>query len=718
MFRSAARSKPMIRRSVAARLSAGPVLVAMFVTLGPSVTAQPAAGASVSGPDSVIVVRPRWSPDRFVANRSALEFELSRGLAPSERLAVVVGATDISAALEVVGTVARYRPVGWRLPAGESEVTVYLVRADGTWVESGRAPLKVLNRLGLERARVLPSVDLSSAGQVDQRIDPTAPPPRRTFQDLTLRIGLENTLARDGWAVSAQGNAVGVSLETQRLRWGERAMAAPAVDLADYRIEVARGGARVAMGNVTAGSHRLLLNGFGSRGLSAGVAFGPSVALEAAVVNGSSVVGWSNLVGLADADHQIAVGTLRFELAPKRPGGLRFGVTGLDGSVRPTTGYTQGAATDAEQSRGVGVELAASDARDRVRFSGGIARSRFVNPGDPLLFGDTAIVAVRPATRTARFGELGLRLLDGWRLGGGTPVSLGATARHERVDPLFRSVAGSVQSDVRQDALDVTGAVGALSWQASFSSGRDNLDRIASILTSRTRTRSLNASLPLAALLGVAAAPWYLPALTYSWQRTRQWGEGLPANGDFSASHVPDQWSTSQSGSATWSAVRWNLAYRWNQSFQDNRQPGREAADFRGIVHAVSLALTGFPGFSPSLDASVERQKSFESARTQRTERLGVSIQAQVFRATALSGSVSQAWGFDPFADQRTRNTEFQVELSQGLDLYRRIEGGNQARFYLRYARTRAAFLPLVPTPGLVTQVLWTLNAGASIRLY
>ncbi len=565
---------------------------------------------------------------------------------------------------------------------------------------------------------MLPTVDLSTAGQLDQRIDPAAPPPRRTYQDLTLRIGVENTLARDGWALTAQGNAVGVSLETQRLRWGDRAMAAPAVDLSDYRIEVASGGARMALGNVTAGSNRLLLNGFGSRGLTAGVALGQVVSVDAALVNGSNVVGWSNLTGLGESDHRIAVGTLRLDLAPKRPGGFQVGLTGLDGSVLPATGYAQGAATDAETSRGVGFEMAASDAANRIRFSGGIARSRFVNPGDPLLFGDTAIVAVRPDTRTARFGELGLRVVEGRRVAGVSGVSLGAVFRHERVDPLYRSVGGSVRSDVRHEAVDLTGAVGALSWQASLAAGRDNLDRIPSILTSRTRTRSVTLAAPLAGLLGVATAPWYLPALSYAWQRTRQWGEGIPNNGDFSASHVPDQWSTSQSGSATWTAARWNLAYRWNQSFQDNRQAGREAADFRGIVHAASLSLTGWPGFSPSLDASVERQRSFEARLTQRTERLGASLQAQVFRATGFSGSVSQAWGFDPFAGQRTRNTEFQLEVSQGVNLNRRIEGGSQSRLYLRYAGPRAAFVPVTAVPGLTTQVLWTLNAGASIRLY
>lgn len=677
--------------------------------------AEPAATASDSTPP---VATARWAADRVQASRSALELDLSRALGPGERLAMVIGNTDVSAGLELAGTRARFRPVGWRLPAGDAEVVTYLVDAAGGWREIGRAPLKVATRLGFERARVAPSIDLNSTGQLDHSVDPGQVPGRGAYQDLTVRIGIENSVAHRGWELQAQGNVVGVTQESQRLRWAARQIDAPALDLADYRVQVARGGVRLALGNVTAGANRHLINGFGSRGLSAGVRLGPVASFDAAVVNGSNVVGWSNPLGLARSDHRIALGTLSLELLPNRPGGLHVDVSGLDGSLLPETGFTQGAATDAEESRGFGFQVMASDARQRVRFSGGIARSRFVNPGDPLLFGDTAVVAVQPTTRSARYGELGLQLLQDLKLGGTTAASLAATVRHERVDPLYRSVGGYLQSDVQNDGLDLTGSVGALSFQAAATAARDNLGKLAAVLTSRTRTRSVSVAAPLGQLLGLPPTVWALPALNYSWQRTRQYGEGLPDEGGFQATHVPDQWSTAQTGSAAWSAPTWTLTYRWNQSFQDNRQTGRESADFRGIVHGVSLGLNAIRGLTPSLDVSVERQKNFESGLTQRTERFGGSAQAQLTRTTAFSGSVSEAWGFDPFADQRTRNTEFQVELSQGFNLYRRVDGGTQARVFVRYARTRASLLPTIPVSGLVPRVMWTFNAGGSIRLY
>ncbi|MFN0179908.1 MAG: hypothetical protein ACKVZ0_14005 [Gemmatimonadales bacterium] len=679
----------------------------------PAAGQRPAQQASDSTPP---VARPLWEVDRFVSSRFAVTFELDREVPTTDRLALVIANTDVSAATALEGRRLRYRPTTWRLPSGASEAVAYLVRAAGQWIEIGRAPLKVLTRAGLERGSIVPSLDLSSTGQLDQSIDPGSPPARRTYQDLTLRIGVENTVAKNGWEFAARGNAVGVSETEQRLRYGQPS--APAVDLSDYRIQLSRRSARLTMGHVAVGANRYLMSGFSSRGLAAGLPLGSAATLDLGLVRGSSVVGWNNLLGLMEPDHRIAVGTLGVEVFPKRPGGLHLDVSGIDGSVLPQGGYNQGAATDAEESRGFGVQVSASDVKDRVRFSGGVARSRFVNPGDPLLFGDTTVVAVAPTTRTARYGELGLQFLRGVSLGKTTQASLGATLRHERVDPLFRSVGGSPQSDVENNGLELTGAIGPLSFQATATAARDNLGRIASILTSRTRTRGVNLAAPLGALLGAPPEAWYLPALTYSWQRTRQYGEGVPTNGDFSAGHVPDQWSIAQAGSAAWTGTRWSLSYRWNQSSQDNRQTGRERADFRGIVHGLSFALTGITGFTPSLETSVERQKNFESALTQRTERVGASAAAQLTRTTAFNGSLSQAWGFDPFGGRRTRNTEVQVELSQGLNLYRATAGGTQARLFVRYARARAAFLPIVATPGVAPAVRWTLNAGGSIRLY
>jgi hypothetical protein len=680
----------------------------------------PTAAAAAQQPGADLAVTPRWATDAFVGARTTLELELSRPLdGPRERLAVVIGTLDVSALVLVRGDRARYRPVAARLPSGANEVITYLVTREGEWREVGRAPLRVRSATGFESGAVVPSIDLSSTGQLDQSVaQGELPPERRTYQDLTLRLGLQGLAVRDGWQLSGQANAIGVTEEHQRLRFADLAGDAPAVDLSDYQLQVERGRARLTAGSVTAGKNRYLLNGFGSRGVSATLGLGPVATVDASFVNGTSVVGWSNFLGLSRSAHRIGAATVGLELLPSRPGAIHIDFSGVDASVLPVTSFNQGAATDAEESRGFGVQLALSDSRQRVRFAGGISRSRFDNPTDPLLTGDTSVVAVQTTTRRARYGELGLQLLQALPISPSVQASFGVAARHERIDPLYRSVGAAVQSDVESNGLDATGALGALSFQASLSNSRDNLAEIPSILTSRTRSRGLSAALPAGSLFRAGAGAWYWPALSWSWQSTRQFGEGVPANGDFSSSHVPDQRSTNHSASLAWARGTWSLTYRWNRSFQDNRQIDREQADFRAIVHGLSLALTPSARFMASTDLSVERQKSFETGVTQRLERLGGSAQWQVTRTTSVSGTLSQSWGFDPLAAQRTRNTEYQGELSQGFNLYRRLDSGTQGRLFVRYARTRAAFYPFQPVALLSPRTVWTLSAGGSLRVY
>lgn len=665
-----------------------------------------------------MVAAAQWATDRFAGNRTTLAFALSRPLSAGERLALIVGTTDVSATVRVNGTRAEYVPAALPLPAGESEALVYVVAADGRWREAGRAVLRVRTRAGFDRAVSTSSIDLASSGQLHQHVAAGAPPPdRQTYQDLTLRVALGESVARSGWEAAVQSTVVGVTDRTQRLRWNERQARAPSLDLADYRLQLSRGAVRGTLGNISVGANRYLLSGFGSRGASAAVQLHRAIALDAAAVNGTNVVGWDNAFGLAESDHRLLSTALNVEFLPRRPGALHVDVSALDGSVLPRTGFTQGAVTDAERSRGYGVQVSMSDAAQRVRFAGGFAHSHFRNPSDPLLAGDTTLVPVRSDARSARFGELGLQLLNGHRLVDSLRLSLSATVRHERVDPLYRSVGAPVQGDQQLDGGDLTATLGPLSIQGAVTRGRDNLADIPSILTTRTRRRTLALAAPLGGLLGLSPRPW-LPVATLGWEGTGQAGDGIPVNSDFAATHVPNQFNRVRSASLTWSPARLSVAYRWNESLQDNRQVGRERADFRTRIHALSVGLNVTGRLTPSLEASIERQDNLEAGTQLRTSRVGSIVQAQLSRTLNLSGNLAHTWAFDPFANRRTRNLEVQGELSQGFTLYRPVEGGTQGRVFVRYARTRAAFFPVIPDPSLVPQLMWTVNAGSSLRLF
>lgn len=684
------------------------------VLLATPIWSPPAAGQSA--PEPITVTHVGWPADRFVPSRTMLALWLSRAPDGGERIAVVAGNLDLSALLDRRGNMVSYRPDAVRLPAGESDVTIYLVDTTGAWNEIGRHPLKVQAAMGLDRAGATPVVDLSSAGMLG-RGTPVPSTDRATYQDLTARLGLDASGTGRGYSLTARANLQGVSNETQRLRWGTAGRDAPAVDLADYALGASFGGVEVAFGGVTVGSNRHLLNGFGARGLRSGIQLGPAARLDVGLVSGTSMVGWSNVTGLTDADHRIGLASLSLQFLPSRPGGLQLDITAMDGAVRPAAGFNQGAATDAETSRGVGVTVMASDVRQRIRFAGGVSRSRFTNPADPLLFGDTTVVAVRPETREARFAELTLRLLDGLRAGANLPVSLGVTGRHERVDPLYRSVGAFLAADQENNALELAGSAGALSLQGGLSATRDNLGEIASILTTRTRGLTWSASVPLNALVGATPRPFW-PAASFGWQRTRQFGDGVPVDGDFQPTHIPDQVSINRSAALAWNIGAVSAGYRWNRSTQDNRQVGRERADFRTDVHGISLGAPASRALTLGVDAALERNRSDELELTQRVERVGANLQWQLALRTTLSGAVSQMWSEDPRSDQRIRNTETYAELAQGFNLYRRPDGGTQGRVFVRYTRTRLASASISLRDPFQPALTWSVTAGSSFRAF
>ena len=144
-----------------------------------------------------------------------------------------------------------------------------------------------------------------------------------------------------------------------------------------------------------------------------------------------TIVGWSNPLGVASADHRIVSGTLGLELVPSQPGRLVIDATVLDGSVLPRAGYTQGVVNDAEKSRGVGVRLRASDPGQRVSLEAGFARSRFDDPEDPTLAQGEALVPVATVVRNARYLQLGVDVLRNAAISRTLQANLAATWRYK-----------------------------------------------------------------------------------------------------------------------------------------------------------------------------------------------------------------------------------------------------------------------------------------------
>ena len=665
---------------------------------------------------SILKVSPAWQPDRYRDSDELIEMTLERALTADERLAVVIGALDVSQMTDVLGTRVRYRPAGHALPSGDSEISVYIVR-DGKWTLAAKLPIKVRNRLGLDEGRVLPVIDLSSAGQLKEGGTSPATSTRSTYQDFTLRTGVQSTLTRDAWRVGIDANTVGVNREEQRLQYGTLQSSAPAVDLADYKVELARGATRVQIGNISTSDQKLLLDGFSARGISGALPIGSRTAVYANVLAGSNEVGWSHALGVDRAAHRLASARLAFELNPSRPGAFHLDVTGLDGAVLPIANYNQGSVTDAEESTGWGSQVSLSNASERLRFSGGLARSRFTNPADRLLSGDSVTVAVKPTTRTARFGEVSVQVLKGRKLTDSTTVDVTAVLRHERVDPLYRSLGATTQADMQVNTGELNAAVGPLALAGRMGRSGDNLAKVSSILTTTTAQSSLTAAVPLNAVIGPRGA-WYLPQLSLAREATHQYGDGVPTNGEFTETDVPDQASVNSTASLEWTRNATTFGYRLNRSSQDNQQPGRETADISGTVHALTAGYAPSERLNLTLETSRESQHFTETDARQQLSRVAALARFKLGALTELSSNVSRSSSKDPAAGLTRNNTELQLEATRAFTLYRLIDGQPQGRVFVRFARVLASDTPQFAGAIMSRDLRWTINAGGSVRFY
>jgi hypothetical protein len=310
-----------------------------------------------------------------------------------------------------------------------------------------------------------------------------------------------------------------------------------------------------------------------------------------------------------------------------------------------------------------------------------MARSTFENPDDPELSQGLDLVAVDEGTHAARYVEASVDVLRGLRLSESRVARLTLGARHERVDPLYRSLGTYASADRLQNQLDVQADVAGIGLQANWGGSRNNLDDVISILTSKTRRRGLTVRIPLGQVLDEDSR--WVPDLNASIDRTHQFGVGSPQNGGFDPSHIPDQVSTNQSATAGWRFEKLGVSYRWNRSEQDNRQPGRETADFVGLRQGVDLQVTAWSRIQVGVNLGRESTENLGADERDETLRYGFNIDWQVFDRSALSLRYSDTTTEDDASTRGRGDSSIDAQWSSVLPYLDRLQG----QYFLRYTR-------------------------------
>ena len=649
-----------------------------------------------------------------VSQSELIELNLSRGLEfQQESLAIFLGTTDVTSLFTSTGTVLMYSHQALPVPLGKHDLAVYLISSLNAWKQIANFPIRVTgaktnsgelpapnmpneqSNHGSDKFEIEPSlnINLKSESTVLYFPDNTRPD-RLNFLDLAFQGSLQTNLSRGAFRHQNQFEFVGTTFQKGALRFGELNNDAPQIDLSSYLMQFQVKKVKVLLGHHSYGTNRYLIDSFSSRGIEVTVPLGSHFDFAFNATNGTSIVGWNNFSGLNQRKHKIVSARVGSELFPAHPGWLRVELGILRGSLLPLNNFNQRNLTDAETSHGIGGRIVASDSKNRFRIDAGYARSRFDNPADPLLSQGFSVVPVRETSRNAVYADLNYQILKDWKATREKNVNLSFAFRYHRVDPLFRSVAVFTQADSLDYQYELTGNFGEITAGLVHNRLNDNLDDVPSILKTLTRRNGFNLALPLVAVFGNTHqhSAW-LPRVSYNYDQTHAFGAFLPINSGFSLTHVPDQESTNQSFNAEWTHDDLRFGYRFNHSFQDNREVGRELADFRTQVNALTLGIKPHRRLDLNFDLSSERAANLEVNRLDRALRLSFGTSLQTSVQSMLAANVSSNLAGDAVNTNRNRSIDLDLQWSWRFgiekDTYRKLRGQFFIRYANRYARAQ-----------------------------
>lgn len=716
-----------------------------------------------------LTVTAGFTAEQSVAANENITLKLSRPLMAHERIAILIGATDLTDLFNLTELTLTWNATLLPLPGGETEVVAWLITADNEWQELARFPLRVTTpaapdsstnnatsttsnptaptpakeqarHFGFDKFAVAPALNIGFKSQFAETHFPDATrPDRPTFADATLQGSIRTEMTRGALTIQSQYDIAGSSFRNEALRFGQLGVNAPQIDLANYQMQLRYGRGSFTVGHNSFGALRHLINNFSSRGLSAVVPLGSRADVSLVAMNSTNVVGWSNYFGLARRRHALFGGVLGLELR-KRPGALRIETGVVDAwFLSARNNFNQGSINDSERSQGWSARLLASDNAQRARLDAGFTRSRFTNPEDPLLNQGTSLMPARRVTRNARYVDASYALLKDFAFSRnnataksgqqteteqapGRTLNLTLNVRHEQVDPLFRSIGASAQADLFLNQFEMVGASGDLNFTAAHTRQNDNLADIRTILRTNTRRNAVAINTPLQGLFSPRQSSQpnpLLPRLGYSFERVSAFADFIPVGDAFSdPSFIPAQASVNQSVTAEWSFQQYRLAYRFNHSLQDNRAPGRELADLANAIHNISLGWNPLTTLDLSFDVNQESARNRAQSRTDRTLRFGVSLNWQMTRRQLWNATFSTLGAGDLARTTHSRNTEFDLQWSYRLsrESEQRLKKV-QASYFVRYARRFARTLDNLFGSNSLTK-LQTFNTGLNFIFF
>jgi hypothetical protein len=277
-------------------------------------------------------------------------------------------------------------------------------------------------------------------------------------------------------------------------------------------------------------------------------------------------------------------------------------------------------------------------------------------------------------------------------------MNLTLNVRHERVDPLFKSIGATTQADLQQNQVEIVGSFAELNFTASYTQLNDNLAGIQSILRTNTRRAAFVINTPLQGLLSnriVTQPNPFFPRIGYTLESVRAQADFIPIGGAFDdPASIPDQANLNHALTIDWTLEKFRFGYRLNHTLQDNRQRTREKADLQNFIHGVTFGWNPLPTFDLSFEMNFEDANNRELIRTDRTLRFGLISNWQATQRQSFNLIFSTTGAGDLTRNVRNRNLEFDLQWNYRLNResenrFRKVQANYFVRYANRYARNR-----------------------------
>ncbi|MCP5183112.1 MAG: hypothetical protein H6993_04070 [Pseudomonadales bacterium] len=665
----------------------------------------------VAALDIVRTPDPDWR-----AYDAPVRIDLRYAAAEASALRVMAGSTDITAAVTMLPGGMVFTPSAAGLPAGEMDLVLYLADSLEQWSEKARFPIRILTRRGFSRIQASPNLQVENRGQLRERAYGSASPSSpSTYQTGAMQGGLAVQLERGRWSLDAQASIVGTTRREEALRFGVDDDA-PRIDLAEYLVELVHDDTtRIGVGHLNFGSHRLLADNLAHRGIRISTTLVPGQEITLVALRGNAIVGYDHLLGISRSEHRIYGASWGWSPFPDNPALPHVEVSYTDASVLPEADFDSGQVRDAERSQGWGLRLAAST--PSLEYDLLAARSRYRNPSDPLL-GGAEILAVRAETADAAAARVLWRWSANPWNSASWPLNAELEGTWDYTEPLYRTVGAYVQPDQRTTGGMLRLGAGDVRLQLGLRGSRDNLDDLPSLLTTRTRDIALSLDVPLTRIAGEAVGRW-LPDLSAGWQRVRQKAGNVPdpVLSGFSASHLPNQHTVMWNTQAVWYRDRIDFSVNFNGSRQDNRQPGRERADFNNRDLATALNWRPVTSLSLGLTAGRNWNRERETGLQRRTRSYGINAAWQVTEALNLSASVFDQRQIDSRNNERAHDRTADAQASWSFS-WRPVAGQElPGQLFLRWGLQQTLFADRFfgfSNRGRT----WVVNSGFSLTVF